>query len=334
MRYSRRAFTLVELLVVITIIAMLAGLLLPAVQRAREAGRRAQCLNQEKNLALAVINYESKKQKYPPSYIVYRGGATPSYYGWVPKILPFIERNDLHERFVHGASVAAADSNSLDYTAAGITPPRVDVLVCPSTSSQSSAPVNYVVNCGREDQNTPPNPPDHQENGVFFSEVGTNPVPPLSASYISRHDGTSNTLMLSENLNTISGINSSLAWCAPVPALHEGLTGIVWFALTTGSPSPQVPLNRDADKFPGFGAGAINYARPSSDHPQGFQAAFCDGSVRLLNDDIDYRVYALVMTPRGTQSKTPGATTLTTAEPSTIYGQWIATPLSDADLNK
>ena len=58
-------FTLVELLVVITIIGVLIGLLLPAVQAAREAGRRAQCMNNEHNLALAMINFETRRHYFP-----------------------------------------------------------------------------------------------------------------------------------------------------------------------------------------------------------------------------------------------------------------------------
>jgi len=73
---SRRGFTLIELLVVIAIIAMLAALLLPAVQQAREAGRRAQCLNNLKQIMLAMANYESAFKCFPPGYIQSSNGAT------------------------------------------------------------------------------------------------------------------------------------------------------------------------------------------------------------------------------------------------------------------
>lgn len=99
----RAAFTLVELLVVIAIIAMLVTLLLPAVQSAREAARRTQCINGLKQMGLAVLNYESARGEFPT------GGTEPWHdagdansryskgYGWMVQILPFIEDGALQE---------------------------------------------------------------------------------------------------------------------------------------------------------------------------------------------------------------------------------------------
>ena len=85
-----KGFTLVELLVVIAIISMLMAILLPAVQSAREAGRRTQCLNNIKQLQLAVINYESANQHYPPG--AKRSGAV-----WNAFIMPFIEEQAIYD---------------------------------------------------------------------------------------------------------------------------------------------------------------------------------------------------------------------------------------------
>ncbi|MGQ9915305.1 MAG: type II secretion system protein, partial [Thermogutta sp.] len=90
----RRGFTLVELLVVITIIGMLVSLLLPAVQAAREAGRRAQCLNNQKQLATALLNYESSRREFPGyRFFVDQGKTIVG--TWIVSLFPYLERTDL-----------------------------------------------------------------------------------------------------------------------------------------------------------------------------------------------------------------------------------------------
>ena len=94
---QRRAFTLIELLVVIAIIGVLVGLLLPAVQQAREAARRASCVNKLKQLQLAVLNYESAKQELPANsrshdlYAIMQSNNSSARWGWRYITLPYIE---------------------------------------------------------------------------------------------------------------------------------------------------------------------------------------------------------------------------------------------------
>src|ERR671912_67387 len=95
----KRAFTLVELLVVIAIIGILLALLLPAVQAAREAARRAQCLNRLKQIGLATLNHHDTKKYFPAATNMYpytsKGSGFRTYWGYLTQVLPYMEEQAL-----------------------------------------------------------------------------------------------------------------------------------------------------------------------------------------------------------------------------------------------
>jgi prepilin-type N-terminal cleavage/methylation domain-containing protein/prepilin-type processing-associated H-X9-DG protein len=151
---NRAAFTLVEMLVVITIIGVLIALLLPAVNAAREAGRRAKCVNNQKEVALAIINFDLTKKRLPgvvsrvrdePNGPITVSGAHYSDMSWVPPLLPYLDRHDMWE----GGDGVTGWRDS-PYAA-----PRsyIPVLVCPNDNkySPTNEPclLSYVVPLGR-----------------------------------------------------------------------------------------------------------------------------------------------------------------------------------------
>ncbi len=113
-RWPFRGFTLIELLVVITIIGILAGLLLPAVQSTREAARRLSCVNNLKQIGLAVLNFESENGALPP-----RCQTSVPYRGWGPILLPYLEEKALAKQYKYNLNFwdpgnAAAVSTPVD----------------------------------------------------------------------------------------------------------------------------------------------------------------------------------------------------------------------------
>jgi prepilin-type N-terminal cleavage/methylation domain-containing protein len=124
-RFRSHGFTLVELLVVIAIIGILVALLLPAVQKIREAANRTQCANNLKQLGLALQNYRSDKGAFPPGRVKV---GTVDYHGWITYILPYIDQENLFRQYRFDypwQDTSSSNNNAL----AG---EHLKTLVCPS----------------------------------------------------------------------------------------------------------------------------------------------------------------------------------------------------------
>ncbi|MBL8890275.1 MAG: DUF1559 domain-containing protein [Planctomycetaceae bacterium] len=214
-------FTLVELLVVIAIIAVLMGLLLPAVQMAREASRRASCSNNLRQLGLAVINYESARQKLPvnqigPGAAKVGGGFAAGYYSWLVPLLPYLEQQNLSDRFDRTSNNGDGSGYTISSThpnaAAAATP--LSLLLCPSDTpgdntwmgTSNPASSSYAGNAGwpsyasgyTGERTTP-----GRHNGAIPLVRPASPVGWHGGSEVRIKDfidGTSNTAMISERL--------------------------------------------------------------------------------------------------------------------------------------
>ncbi len=291
-------FTLVELLVVITIIGMLIALLLPAVQAAREAGRRSTCLNRQKNISLAMLNYEALHRKFPGWRNLLWKDTTDAnnsvLTSWVPPLFPHLERNDLWQRYSN-RGIAAADKPGVSESV------TLNVLVCPSDPRANDSPLGYVVNCGLQDEFLCP--PDRRRNGVFHNmdpSVCGKKLESATLDYISQRDGAQNTLMLSESL-------AATTWAADpddppempledMPRL-EGELGFTWKDARDSDIDNLRWVSPPADPQPGSA---------SSMHGSGANVAFCSGTARFLKADIHYRVFQHLMTPDSEAAGVPG----------------------------
>lgn len=200
----RRAFTLIELLVVIAIIAVLIALLLPAVQSAREAARRAQCVNNLKQLGLASHNYLSVNQVFPFQSMANRGACTTCWsLSWGDSILNFVEQTAFYNALNFNWEMTSSTNTTVGYS-------FIATYLCPSESVKARpgnpwAPGNYAGNVGgpgtisQWSGTVIPDKNAWYNNGNNQGGVGTESIT----------DGTSNTAMWSEHLIGLNDVGTN-----------------------------------------------------------------------------------------------------------------------------
>jgi prepilin-type N-terminal cleavage/methylation domain-containing protein/prepilin-type processing-associated H-X9-DG protein len=339
MRVARRGFTLIELLVVIAIIGILIALLLPAVQKIREAAARMQCSNNLHQIGLAMHNYHDANNKLPPGV---------GHYGccwgtWAMAILPYIEQGNMWNRFVNydGSDIIGIPAGNTTGWRYGsgtnityVTSQQVKVLTCPSDSV--AAPYagmthhNYGVNYGNTNmygttvagvpfggapfraypagwlsdttmQQTYGWAQPDSDKWVKFQQYGGAGQPQATFTTIS--DGTSNTLMVAE---LIQGQGGSAC----------DLRGFIWWGNASGFTTFNPPNSNAPDVMTG---GCCNVAATwnipcttinsqsfpkmssaRSRHPAGgVNAAFCDGHVQWVSNNISLPVWRALGTSQG-----------------------------------
>ncbi len=267
---GRRGFTLIELLVVIAIIAVLIALLLPAVQAAREAARRAQCCNNLMQLGIALQNYESAHEMYPPGVVNETGPVLDQpkgyHFGMLVRILPYCDMRNIYNHF--NMKVGLYETQNLTTRTV-----LVRTYLCPSDNGLNRTPndialTNYV-GC----HNDVEAPIDVTNNGSFILNK--------AIRYEDIPDGSSNTIFLGEKLNFGNGQGWASGTCA---SLRNMGTGINQWPNVPRSAAPAFSDGPGGDPDePKITPGTPSFVGGfSSRHPGGANFAMGDGSVRFL----------------------------------------------------
>jgi prepilin-type N-terminal cleavage/methylation domain-containing protein/prepilin-type processing-associated H-X9-DG protein len=302
MQKNRSAFTLVELLVVIAIIGVLVALLLPAVQAAREAARRTQCVNNLKQIGIAMQNYHGAQGELP-------GGAKSCCWGtWANFILPYLEQGNFASTWREGAYAIA----NVEFVKQ-----RIDLYTCPSDTPNAPTitggfPIpnhNYAANYGNtffaqsDSQDVPflgaPFGNIENHNNTGFDRYNARPyMGTVKFKQIS--DGLSNTLLVSELIqgqgNDLRGRivgfadgGAFTAWITPNSSLPDNMLGGLVCTPPTKDPlgEPCITIQNPS------------YLGSRSRHPGGVNSVLADGSVQFYTDEIALQSWRALATTVG-----------------------------------
>ncbi len=310
MSHRRSGFTLIELLVVIAIISVLIALLLPAVQAAREAARRAQCVNNLKQIGLGLHNYFESRNALPGADMVYNS-ANPTELSALSQVLPYLEQSSVYNSI--NCDFSYQDPNNLTAMMTVI-----NGFICPSDLPDAipslGGQTNYMANMGSGivwQAAIGSNAGLPQPNGVFYGDSAT--------TFAAITDGLSNTTFFSERV-LADGNNAIVSPIAdvffspgfpttPDDAMQQCLAVNIWnlanqFPLFMGAPwlcgqhiflHVTPPNSRSC----GFFIALRAVMPPSSHHPGGVNAGFCDGSVKFVKDSVNLQTWRALGTRAG-----------------------------------
>jgi prepilin-type N-terminal cleavage/methylation domain-containing protein/prepilin-type processing-associated H-X9-DG protein len=326
----RRGFTLIELLVVIAIIAILIGLLLPAVQKVREAAARAQCQNNLKQLGLGMHNYHDAHKKLPPGV-----GPFGCCWGtWMVYILPYVEQDNMFKKY---KNLGGNDSTGARYSespnSTNVTDQRLAIFTCPVDVPAVPIPPitshNYVVNYGntsffqatlngipfggapfscyraawmtdtKMQEEYGQNHPDHDRFGHYLQD-GPAGQPQVSLARIT--DGSANTLLAAETIQGQGGDLRGFSWWGGASGFttwnppNANAPDVMMGGTCNVKATWNIPCTTiSTDALPRMMAARSRHS------PGGVNAAFCDGHIVFIADGISIDIWRALSTSHGAE---------------------------------
>lgn len=296
----RPQIRLVEVLVVIACTGVLIGIFLPVISYpGRTARPRSICQNNLRQFVMAAMNFESTAQKLPAIRQIRTSASGPQTVGWVYDLLPYIEAQPTYDLLKRDPKDATANET------------KFSLMSCPSDPTiERPTDVSYMANGGcpnRAFDNF-----DSAYNGVGDDLAGSY-VPRQRATSKDCKDGTTQTLFYVENCNAQRWNED---FYHPPGESREYYHAVNWLPVVEADLEKVFQDAKPKSKARflwGINSGPLTesgpeFARPSSYHPGGFQAAFVGGNVRYVRESIDYRVYAQLLSGLGARTVDPADT--------------------------
>ena len=356
-----RGLTLVELLVVISIVATLVAILMPALGQAREAARRMKCMHNLSQLGKALVAFDVAK-KYLPGWrnnlrhytsqrVLDPALKQDACVSWTVMLLPFLNENEINEWYDSYTTTAVVDD---------ATKKIVPVYVCPSAAGDmtSESPLCYAGNGGTGAEvrgnitsDYPNGRAQYKSDGVFFDAAGNLPeaawyvsgangYAPLRFTMkdVAGGDGLGSTLMLTERCGVLAPLD--ISWSAHPRAAVSGSNALKRTHLvlhppllpTGQSPSADKRVINTSEETKPLSETDWSVRYPSSRHLKGTAAVFCDSVTKFISEEIDPWVYgALLTSNHGGASKRAKDWE---RYPRPADGQWVPYIFDERDLEK
>jgi len=306
MTLSRRAFTLVELLVVIAIIGTLVGLLLPAVQQAREAARRAQCTNNLKQTGLALQNYHEARRQLPEGWLCNLDRSDAHHaeegvgWGWASRILPYVEESAISKSIDIKIPIASASSTVLGAV--------IPAFLCPSDAGAGKPTFNPGEEGGADNDHAHPDQTPGAATYARSNYVGMFGTNSWEAHEEEDHgegeeehheegepyDG--NGMFFANSRMPFRHVTDGLSKTIMVGERDSRIGGSLWLGMVEGLAEPIGRAVAHGHHAPNGNPAEQHFGDLSSRHQGGANVVFADGHCDFITETVDVTVFRKLCT--------------------------------------
>jgi len=293
MTLSRRAFTLVELLVVIAIIGTLVGLLLPAVQAAREAARRTQCTNNLKQTGLALQNYHEARRTLPEGWLCNPDHSDAHHaeegvgWGWASRILPYVEENALSKSIVITGSISAVSSTVKETV--------IQSFLCPSDAGAGKPTFKPGLPSGNEEEDH--EHPDETEGTDTYSRTNYVGMFGTNEWHDDAYEGDG--MFFANSRMPFRHVSDGLSKTIMVGERDSRIGGSLWIGMVEGLAEPIGRTVAHGHHAPNGNPAEQHFGDLSSRHQGGANVVFADGHCDFISETVDVAVFQKLCTRKG-----------------------------------